>query len=195
MRVKICGITTPEDARYAESLGADAIGVVVCTPGSKRNVSLERALEIFRSVGPLVTTVAVTHTRSEDELRQVVALRPDAVQIFHRFEIPLLVGVKVIRGIGRDGPLPEDCDAIIIDESHGGGMKFNPAHARDVVSRGKLPVILAGGLTPENVEEAIGWVRPYAVDVATGVEVAPGIKDPAKVRAFIAATRRAQGQG
>ena len=189
MRVKICGIVRPEDARDAEAQGADAIGVVVCTPGSRREVSLERAQEIFRAVGPFTSTVAVTHTRSEQELQRVFAIQPDAVQIFHPFEILPRTGVRIIRAIGRNDPLPEDCDAIIVDESHGRGSAFDPARARDAVARAKLPVILAGGLTPENVADAIRQVRPYAVDVATGVEIAPGVKDPAKVRAFIAATR------
>lgn len=191
MRVKICGITRPDDARFAEKEGADAIGVVVCSPGSKREVSLERAKEIFHAVGPFVTTVAVTHTRSEDELRQILAIHPAAVQIFHPFEIRTATGVRIIRAIGRNDPLPEDCDAVIIDESHGGGKVFDLSGAKNAVQHAKVPVILAGGLDPENVAGAIWQVSPYAVDVATGVEVSPGIKDCEKVRAFIAASRRA----
>lgn len=191
MRVKICGITRPEDARFAEKEGADAIGIVVCSPGSKREVSLERAREIFRSAGPFVTTVAVTHTHAEEDLRQIVAIHPDAVQIFHPFTITAPAGVRIIRAVGKDDRLPEDCAAIIIDESHGSGTAFALSGAKKTVERAKVPVILAGGLTPENVEEAIRQVRPYAVDVATGVEISPGIKDPAKVRAFITASRRA----
>ena len=191
MRVKICGITRPEDARFAGNEGADAIGVVVCSPGSKREVTLNRAKEIFRSVGPFVTTVAVTHTRSEEDLWEIFTIQPDAVQIFHPFKRTSLTEVRIIQAIGKGEPLPEDCDAIIIDESHGSGTAFDLAGAKNAVQHAKVPVILAGGLTPENVEAAIRQVRPYAVDVATGVEVSPGIKDPAKVRAFIAASRRA----
>ena len=90
----------------------------------------------------------------------------------------------------RDDPLPADCDAIIVDESHGSGRDFDKSHARDVVERAKLPVILAGGLTPENVADAIRQVHPYAVDVSSGIETEPGIKDHKKIAAFIAAAQR-----
>jgi len=189
MRIKICGITRPEDARFAERCGADAIGVIVSSPGSKRSVTLQRAQEIFSVVGPFTTTVAVSHTKSAGELAQILAIRPDAVQIFHPFVFKKGTGVKVIRAIGREDPLPGGCDAIIIDESHGGGKAFDLTSARDAVLRSKVPVILAGGLTPQNVAGAIRKVQPYAVDVATGVEIRPGIKDKEKVRAFIAACR------
>ena len=190
MRVKICGITRPEDATFAEQEGADAIGVVVCSEGSKRTVPLPRAKEIFSAVGPFTTTVAVTHTQSEADLRAILALAPDAIQIFHPFLLSPDAGVRVIRAVGSGDPLPSDCDAVIIDESHGGGVAYDPAAARSAVQRSKVPVILAGGLNTENVGMAIRQVRPYAVDVATGVEVSPGIKDPLKVRAFIAACKR-----
>ncbi|WAC05289.1 MAG: phosphoribosylanthranilate isomerase [Methanoregula sp.] len=191
MRIKICGITSPADARFAGHAGADAIGVVVCSPRSKRSVTLQRAKEIFAAAGPFTTTVAVTHTRSKEELRGILAICPDAVQVFYPFEFANGNGVKVIRAVGRNEPLPEDCDAIIIDESHGGGKAFDLSSAREAVLRSKVPVILAGGLDPQNVADAIRKVRPYAVDVATGVEISPGIKDHEKVRAFIAACRSA----
>jgi phosphoribosylanthranilate isomerase len=192
MRVKICGITRVEDALVAEQAGADAIGVVVFSRGaSGRTVDAKKALEVFDAVGPFTSTVAVSHTKSEDELRQIIALRPDAIQISHPFRFREDPGVRIIRVIGRGDPLPEDCDAVIVDDSHGKGQEFDPAYARETVKRSALPVILAGGLTPENVREAIATIRPYAVDVASGVEQAPGIKDAKKVRAFIAACRGA----
>jgi phosphoribosylanthranilate isomerase len=191
MRVKICGITRTEDARFAQQQGADAIGVVVFSGGvSRRVVGEEKAREIFDAVGPFTTTVAVSHTKSEDELEAMIALRPHAIQISHPFRFNEDPGVAVIRVIGRGDPLPEDCDAIIVDDSHGKGRDFDPSYARDTVKRSSVPVILAGGLTPENVSEAIRRIRPYAVDVASGVEESPGIKDPEKVRAFITACRR-----
>ncbi len=190
MRIKCCGITRPEDARYAEACGADAIGVVVFSPASKRSVTPERAREIFDAVGPFTTTVAVSHTASYRDLELIFALNPDAVQISHPFVFRERPVVKVIRVIGRDDPLPDDCDAIIVDESHGSGKEFDLSHARNAVRRSGLPIILAGGLTPENVADAIRQVHPYAVDVATGIETAPGIKDHTKIAAFIAAARR-----
>ncbi|AGB03870.1 phosphoribosylanthranilate isomerase [Methanoregula formicica] len=190
MRIKICGITRPEDARFAEEAGADAIGVVVCSGNvSRRNVPLEQAKKIFRAVGPFTTTVAVSHTTSEDELRKMIALSPDAIQISRPFKFDNHPGVKLIRVAGRGEPLPVDCDAIIVDDSHGTGRTFDRSYARDAVRTARIPVILAGGLTPENVGAAIREVRPYAVDVASGVEVSPGIKDHKKIKAFIAACR------
>ncbi|MCK9631175.1 MAG: phosphoribosylanthranilate isomerase [Methanoregula sp.] len=188
MRIKICGITRPEDARFAENEGADAIGVVLFSD-SKRSVRPERAREIFHAVGPFTATVAVTHTNSEDDLAQIIALDPAAIQIFHPFVFDSHPGPKVIRVIARGDPLPDDCDAVIVDESHGGGKQFDLGHARETVRRSHVPVILAGGLAPENVGRAIREIGPYAVDVASGVEVSPGIKDHEKVRAFIAACR------
>ncbi len=190
MRVKICGITRPEDAQFAEEQGANAIGVVVFSGGvSQRVVGEGKAREIFDSVGPFITKVAVTHTKSDDELLRVIALQPDAIQISHPFRFDEDSGVAVIRVIGRGDPFPEDCDAVIVDDSHGKGRDFDPSYARDIVQHSKIPVILAGGLTPENVGEAIRSIHPYAVDVASGVEKSPGIKDREKVRAFIAACR------
>ena len=191
MRVKICGITRPEDAQYAEQQGADAIGVVVFSGGvSRRVVEEEKAREIFDAVGPFTTTVAVSHTKSKDELERMIALRPHAIQISHPFRFDEDPGVAVIRVIGRGDPLPEDCDAVIVDDSHGKGRDFDLSYARDTVKRSTVPAILAGGLTPDNVGEAIRRVRPYAVDVASGVELSPGIKDKEKIKAFTAACRR-----
>lgn len=192
MRVKICGITRPEDARFAEQQGADAIGVVVFSEGvSSRNTGEEKAREIFDAVGPFVTRVAVSHTTSRVDLERMIALHPHAIQISHPFRFDKDPGVAVIRVIGRGDPLPDDCDAVIVDDSHGTGRDFDPSYARDAVMHFGVAVILAGGLTPENVGEAIRRVRPYAVDVASGVEESPGIKDREKVRAFIAACRKA----
>jgi phosphoribosylanthranilate isomerase len=188
MRIKICGITRPEDARCAEKEGADAIGVVLFSD-SKRSVGPDKAKEIFSSVGPFTATVAVTHTRSEKDLADIIALNPSAIQISHGFVFGAPPAPGVIRVIARGDPMPDDCDAVIVDESHGGGKKFDISHAKETVRRSRVPVILAGGLTPENVGRAIREVRPYAVDVASGVEVSPGIKDHRKIRAFITACR------
>jgi phosphoribosylanthranilate isomerase len=191
MRIKCCGITRPEDARYAEQAGADAIGVVMFSDSSPRSVSVTTAQDIFNSVGPLFTTVVVTHTTSESDLAHILEMRPDALQISHPFVFRHDPGVRIIRAIRPGTPLPDDCDAIVVDDSQGGGKHFDRSFARDVVTRSMVPVILAGGLTPENVGEAIREIHPYAVDVATGIERSPRIKDPEKIRAFIAAVREA----
>jgi phosphoribosylanthranilate isomerase len=184
--VKVCGITTIEDAIQAEAAGADAIGVVVFSGGvSERVVTIERAQDIFNAVGPFITTVLVSHTRSCTDITAMLALHPSAIQISHPFSLPEDLETSVIRVIGRGEPLPGDCDAIIVDDSHGKGRHYDPSYARDVVKRSGIPVILAGGLTPFNVGDAIRDVRPYAVDVATGVEIRPGVKDHGLVREFI----------
>ena len=132
----------------------------------------------------------MSHTESLKDLEQVLALHPDAIQISHPFVFRKKPVEKVIRVIGRNDPLPTDCDAIIVDDSHGSGKNFELSHARDTVQRSVVPVILAGGLTPENVAVAIRQVHPYAVDVASGIETILGIKDHRKIAAFIAAARK-----
>ena len=146
---------------------------------------MERAREIFDAIGPFTSTVAVSHTQSRTEITRMLELHPSAIQISHPFSFPNDPGTRVIRVIGRGEPLPEDCDAVIIDDSHGMGRHYDPSYAREMVERSDIPVILAGGLTPDNVKEAIKNVRPYAVDVASGVEIRPGIKDPVLVNSFI----------
>jgi phosphoribosylanthranilate isomerase len=189
MRVKICGITRKEDAQAAEKYGADAIGVVLFSD-SPRSVSTKRAREIFDSVGPFVMKVAVTHTKSREDLDHILALHPDAIQISHPFVFDEKNPARVIRVMGYGDPLRYDCDAIIVDESHGNGKNFDLARAREIAGSSKVAVILAGGLTSDNVGKAIRDVMPYAVDVASGVELSKGIKDHEKIRAFIAACRR-----
>jgi phosphoribosylanthranilate isomerase len=188
MRVKICGITRAGDALHAEREGADAIGVILFSD-SPRCVNPGRAQEIFGSVGPFTTTVAVTHTRSRRDLNRIVALRPAAIQISHPFKFSESPPVRILRVVKPGDPLPEDGDALVVDGSGGTGRPYDLAFARDVVMRSRVPVVLAGGLNPENVAGAIESVRPYAVDVASGVEIRPGIKDPSRVTEFIRASR------
>ena len=192
MRVKICGITRVEDAQFAERAGADAIGVVMYSPTSRRSVPESRAREIFSALGPFVTRVIVTHAHSEEDLKRILALRPDAIQVSHPFVFPEKPGARVLRVIGRGDAVPDDCDAVIVDESMGAGKQFDREFAKIVAKTSRVPVILAGGLTPENVGAAIREIRPYAVDVASGVETGPGIKDHTKIAAFICAAREAE---
>jgi phosphoribosylanthranilate isomerase len=189
LRVKICGLTRPEDAAAAERAGADAVGVVMCSD-SPRSITAGEARAIFSAVGPFTATVVVTHTADPGDLDRILALRPTAVQISHPHEVPEDAGVRVIRVVGRGRPLPSGrSDAYIVDESCGTGRPFDPAYAGVFVEQSRLPVILAGGLTPENVGAAVAAVRPYAVDVCSGVETAPGIKDHGLIERFIAAAK------
>ncbi|MFA5330883.1 MAG: phosphoribosylanthranilate isomerase [Methanoregula sp.] len=192
MRVKICGITWVKDAVFAEKAGADAIGVVMYSPMSRRSIPDAKAREIFHALGPFVTRVVVTHSESQEDLEKILALQPDAIQISHPFVLKKHPGVQVLRVIGRGDAVPVDCDAVIVDESMGAGKAFDQEFAKVVVKTSAVPVILAGGLTPENVGDAIREIRPYAVDVASGVEEKPGIKNHNKIAAFIAAVQEAE---
>lgn len=131
--------------------------------------------------------VCVTHTTSESEIDQILRLAPTAIQISYPHYIGPERTVQVIRVIEPGVPVPDvsDTDALIVDASQGKGKTYDPEFAREIIRSSTLPVVLAGGLSPENVAEAVRKVRPYAVDVASGIETAPGIKDPAKIRAFV----------
>lgn len=147
----------------------------------------DQAAAIFRAAGPYMGRVCVSHTGSHTDLEEMLTLSPTAIQISKPLRISRPYQVKIVRVIepGMPVPDPSDTDAVIVDASQGKGKRYDPAYAREIISRTPLPVILAGGLNPENVAEAVRTIRPYAVDVASGTESSPGIKDPEKVRAFI----------
>ncbi len=168
----------------AEDSGADAIGIVVCST-SPRSVPLEMASEILGQLRPFTAGVLVTHTQSMEELGYVLDLHPSAVQVSYPFTLPDRNGVKLLRVVRAGSVLTGDCDAVVIDQSQGSGRLFNPEFAKNVARESGVPVILAGGLTPGNIQAAIADIRPYAVDVASGVETRPGIKDPCLVWRFI----------
>ena len=215
-RVKICGITRLEDARLAVELGASALGFNFY-PRSPRYIPPAAASAIIRQLPPFVVTVGVFADETDAERVCAVAreARVGALQL-HGPRFPaatgptangpivnvngIFGGYPVIRAVPiRDRLEPErftgsGVSAFLLDafdpELIGGtGKTIDWAVAREAKKYG--PVILAGGLTPENVGEAIRQVKPFAVDVASGVESAPGKKDPAKLRAFFAAVERA----
>ncbi len=188
--VKICGITRPEDAQAAIEAGADAVGVVMASD-SPRSCTVEEARAIFAVVPPGVLRIAVSHTDSAEGLAACLAAGPDALQLSRPIAVPSSAGVAVIRVVAPGGPIPGDCAMVIVDSSHGRGKPYEAAHARMVVASSPVPVLLAGGLSPETVEAAIRDIRPYGVDVASGVEAASGVKDHARVRAFVRAAKRA----
>jgi phosphoribosylanthranilate isomerase len=204
-RIKFCGITRLEDALLAAELGVDLIGFVL-VPGSPRQLSLEAAVEIRRALpaGPLA--VALLQNPEAELIAAVRAqLAPDLLQ-FHGNEPATLVrssGLPYIRAVPmgepqrwadweRDYP---DAWALLAD-SHGrqggGGTGTGFAwSALPVPDQRQRPLILAGGLRPETVAEAVRQVRPWGVDVSSGIEAAKGIKDALKMRAFVAAVRAA----
>ena len=189
MKVKICGITNIGDALFAERSGADAIGVVI-SEESPRCISTEDAKEIFSVLGPFTATVIVTHTKSQDLIDEMAAVNPSAIQVSTDVKRPENYCGKMIRVAGSDGKVTGDCDAIIIDQSHGRGVPFDYEYAEKILRTAVKPVILAGGLDPSNVAAAISRLQPldlYAVDVCSGVEKSPGIKDPMMILEFLKA--------
>lgn len=188
--VKICGITRPEDARAAVEAGADAIGVVMASD-SPRSCTVEEARAIFAVVPRGVLRVVVSHTDSAEGLAACLAAGPDALQLSRPLAVPPSAGVAVIRVVAPGDPAPGDCAMVIVDGSHGRGRPYDPSYARAVVASSPVPVLLAGGLSPENVAAALRETRPFGVDVASGVEAAPGIKSHARVGAFVRAAKRA----
>ena len=199
--VKICGVTTAKDAAMVAELGADAIGVNFW-PGSKRYVDPAEAGPILAAVPAGVLKVGVFVDEPEEELAfRIDVLGLDRVQL-HGDERPgdyrHLDPARLIRAVrvrdvtsfaAASGWKPSLWlyDAFV--EGFGGGGV--PAPWPLIAQHARRPFLLAGGLTPENVAEAVRATRPDGVDVASGVERAPGVKDPAKVAAFIAAARAA----
>jgi phosphoribosylanthranilate isomerase len=203
-RVKVCGITNREDAHCAATSGADAIGFMFAE--SPRRVAPDTAREILAEVGPFVTGVGVFVNSPPDEVRRALESAGCAVAQLHGEEsaqdISLLSPYPVVKA-ARVGPGFRDAqlepyrgaraillDAYVPGKPGGTGTRFDLSVAVGLVARG-WRVIVAGGLTPENVAEVVRAVRPYGVDVSTGVESAPGRKDHAKIRDFLAAVRAA----
>lgn len=203
-RIKICGIRTADAALAAAEAGADAIGFVF-HPGSQRFIEPEDAFAIMAALPPFMTTVGLFVNASLEVFSAIEERCPTSLSQLHGEEPVDLVeacGPGVIKAIRFDpatierelqrfSALPE-VDAILVDGSTGGGgtpfdWRALAAH-RNACTK---PLILAGGLTPANVAEAIDIVRPWAVDVSSGVESSPGVKDPALIRAFCEAVRDA----
>jgi phosphoribosylanthranilate isomerase len=206
--VKICGITSPEDARAAAAAGADAIGLVFW-PGSPRALDVEAARRVADAVPPLVLRVGVFVDAPASEIDRVAAVVGlDVVQL-HGSEMPeacRLPGRRVLKAL-RVGEAfdPEQAlryegraaglllDAAVGALPGGSGRSFDWSQAAALRPRVGF-LMLAGGLTAANVGDAIARVRPDAVDVSSGVEVAPGRKDREKMRAFVAAVRAAEAR-
>ena len=197
-RVKICGITNLEDALAACAAGADALGFVFAPEAKKRNRYIEpdAARGIIEKLPPYVTTVAVCVNEPIERLAHLLTF-VDCIQ-FHGEETPDAVGIMPWLAIKafRTGPefsieemLRYECRAYLLD-AHAADARGGTGHtcdwdaAREAVATGSN-IILAGGLTPENVAEAVRQVRPYAVDTSGGVEAEPGKKDHDRIREFI----------
>jgi phosphoribosylanthranilate isomerase len=199
MRVKICGITNREDAEAAISAGADALGFILYEQ-SKRYISIENAIRIVEELPPFVQSVAVTvnATREFTNLGWRKQLKTFNLAQLHGHESPVHVKavskyLPVIKVFPADkaaaNPEAYAVSAFMLDtpsKDYGGtGQIFDWGLALEFKKRITKPLILSGGLNPENVAKAIETVHPYAVDVNSGVEASPGKKDHAKLRDFI----------
>lgn len=201
-RVKICGITRVEDALAAASLGADAIGLVFYAP-SPRAVDIGKARAICAALPPFVTTVGLFVNATEADIRAVLQDVPLDLLQFHgdesaeacgRYGRPYLKALRMREDIDLMTEVSGYADAagMLLDSYHkavqgGTGEAFDWARIPAGMHK---PVVLAGGLGPDNVAEAIRQVRPYAVDVSSGVEQDKGIKDAARMAAFIQEVKR-----
>lgn len=196
VRVKICGITNPADAQHAAACGADALGFIFY-PGSPRFVAPDRARCIIADLPPFVTTVGLFVNEPSARIREIADFCGLNVIQLHGDEGPELCNhppYRVIKALRlQDGMSPDTmpdykASALLLDASvpgqYGGtGQVCDWGLAAEFASQRK--VILAGGLTPANVAEAVERVRPYGVDVSSGVESAAGKKDAEKVAQFI----------
>jgi phosphoribosylanthranilate isomerase len=203
VRSKICGITRIEDALAAAEAGADAIGLVFYAK-SPRAVTAAQAREIVAALPPFVTSVGLFVNASRCELNEILEVVPLDLLQFHGdetpadcegFHRPWIKALRVRPGDDLEAAckLYSGARGILLD-TFVAGVPGGTGEAFDwslVPARLSKPIILAGGLHAGNVGEAIARVKPYAVDVSGGVEAAKGIKDPAKVDAFMAAVRAA----
>lgn len=211
--MKICGITRRWDLEAACRLGADMVGFIVGIPSSPRNITLEKAELLFRLVPENVKSVLVMAPDSSSKVLEAYErLKPRLIQLHGnsvldfsslREELPETIFVRALPITGAEAVERAKHTAALFDgilvDSYAAGKHGGTGVAHDwLISRRvrdaiyPKPLILAGGLNPENVKEAVEAVKPYAVDVSTGVESSLGIKDPEKVEAFIRKAREVE---
>ncbi len=208
-RVKICGVRDLEGALAAVEAGADALGFNFIE-SSPRRVTAEAALEVARFLPPFVTKVALFAAPTVDGLLEVGEVFPFDVLQLHGEEDEAAVracreiGLPILKAVRFDAATIEteidrwnavgEIDALLVDGSTGGkGTRFDWSALARVQERSAHPIVVAGGLTPANVGVAVRELRPYAVDVSSGVERERGVKDPELMDSFCRAVRQADG--
>ncbi len=210
MKVKICGNTRKEDVEQAIKSGADAIGFIVGFPSTPRNIDLDKAYQLMKDIPPSIDRVAVTNEDDQyllykiDEKLPITAIQLIGEGSYSQEIREILPDTQLIKVVHAEpgsiiqfvSKFSKDYDTILIDSKTkdipgGTGLTHDWSLSRKAVTTiHPTPVILAGGLTPQNVEEAVRIVKPYSVDVSSGVESTPGVKDHSKVETFI---KRAKG--
>lgn len=202
VRVKICGITSPEQALMAQQSGADAIGLVIYEK-SPRYVDIEQAANIRAVIGQSTLAIALLVNPSESLVEQVISeVKPDYIQFHgdetaefcHQFNVPFIRAVRMREGLDIEAEVAAYkaeggflFDAWNDDLYGGTGHSFDWSRLPDSAD---YKLILAGGLNPSNVAQAVSITNPYMVDVSGGVEASPGVKDPVKVKAFITQAKK-----
>jgi len=206
VRVKICGIMREKDATAALESGADALGFVVASPSSPRNLPLDKARTLMRTVPVFSTTVAVTTAQDPKTVFKICSrLKPDALQL-HAYtpalaralrrkqqgtRLILTTSVRGMSSLGAAKAASSISDAVLADTPSSSGVggtgKTHDWHLSAIIrdSIYPHPLVLAGGLTSSNVRTAVSEVKPFAVDVSSGVEERVGVKDHQKIREFI----------
>ncbi len=196
-RVKICGITSVEDALAATNAGADAIGLVFYEP-SPRYVSIDQAAKIAKTVGPFVTTVALFVNADKKIIDSVLQQVPISLLQFHgdetaafceQFARPYIKALRMRDDIDVNKSISSYTGATgILLDAYAPGVPGGTGETFDwqrIPKNTAVPIVLAGGLTPKNIQTAVGQTAVYGVDVSGGVECAPGIKDAIKIQEFI----------
>lgn len=200
-KIKICGLTTPQEAEWVSKAQADYAGMVLFFPKSKRNITIEQAKEIMKSLSSKIKKVAVVVSPSALQLKEIQEAGFDIVQI-HGQVIPEALGILQIpflRAFNVDNmqeweryEAEPKCIGYVFDAvKPGSGKTFDWSSIPNLPEDGK-PYLLAGGLNPDNVGSAVAAMHPYGVDVSSGVESDSGQgKDPEKIEAFVKAVRGA----
>ncbi len=196
-RVKICGFTRPEEAVVAARLGVDAIGLVFYPP-SPRNIDIEQAITIVNALPAFTSVVALFVDEEEARIREVLARVPIDCLQFHGNEPPeacRIYGKRYIKAVPMQDETDvnalalayHDADGLLLDayDAKAKGGTGNQFNWNLIPKDCALPIILAGGLDETNAKQAILSVKPYALDISSGVEIAKGIKDTIKITAFI----------
>lgn len=212
IRVKICGLTSLKDLRWAVEAGADAVGFIVCVPESPRNISMDDASRLIDATPVFVDPVVVTVSEDLKQLEKIRrTLNPRIIQIhgslcMHEEVRRIFSDAQIIGALRAKNDeivkiaveTSERFDALLLDSyvpgRHGGTGRTHDwtlsRRVRDAVY--PKPFILAGGLNSKNIEKAICTVRPFAVDVSSGVESSPGVKDPEKIFEFVKKAKEAE---